>query len=75
MATRNRRSSKIAASFRLGRYPVTNRQFRDFFDDKGYETRQWWSEAGWAWLQKEGVTEPAWWRDPGGMARTSRWWG
>ena len=50
---------KIAAHFRLGRYPVTNRQFRDFLEDKGYETRQWWSEAGWAWRQEEGVTEPA----------------
>ena len=54
---------KIAASFRLGRYPVTNRQFQDFLEDKGYEKQQWWSDAGWAWLQKEGVTEPALWRD------------
>ena len=36
MATR-KRLIKIAAPFRLGRYPVTNRQFRDFLDDKGYE--------------------------------------
>jgi formylglycine-generating enzyme required for sulfatase activity len=53
----------IAAPFRLGRYPVTNSQFGEFLDDKGYETRQWWSKASWAWLQQEGVTEPALWRD------------
>ena len=54
---------KIAASFRLSRYPVTNRQFQDFLEEKGYEKQQWWSDAGWAWLQSEGVTEPALWRD------------
>ena len=49
--------------FRLGRYPVTNCQFQDFLEDGGYEKQQWWSDAGWAWLQSEGVTEPARWRD------------
>ena len=38
---------KIAAPFRLGRYPVTNRQFQDFLEDRGYEKQQWWSDAGW----------------------------
>ena len=54
---------KIAAPCRLGRYPVTNCQFQDFLEDRGYEKQQWWSEAGWAWLQEEGVTEPKLWRD------------
>ena len=54
---------EIEAPFRLGRYPVTNGQFQDFLEDKGYERQQWWSDPGWAWLQGEGVTEPAFWRE------------
>ena len=53
----------IEAPFRLGRYPVTNGQFRAFIDAGGYTNRDWWSEAGWAWRRAEGVTEPAYWRD------------
>ncbi|MGH6895935.1 MAG: SUMF1/EgtB/PvdO family nonheme iron enzyme [Geminicoccaceae bacterium] len=54
---------EIAAPFRLGRYPVTNSQYRAFVDDDGYGQRKCWSDAGWDWLRKEGVTEPRWWRD------------
>lgn len=54
---------EIEAPFLLGRYPVTNGQYRAFVDDDGYRDRQWWSYAGWAWRQESGVAEPAWWRD------------
>jgi formylglycine-generating enzyme required for sulfatase activity len=54
---------EIAQPFRLGRYPVTNGQYRAFMDDGGYGERKWWSEAGWAWRHKNGVTEPEYWRD------------
>ncbi|SUS08778.1 Sulphatase-modifying factor protein [Candidatus Defluviicoccus seviourii] len=54
---------EIEAPFRLGRYPVTNSQYRVFLEDGGYAKREYWSEAGWAWLQKNGVTEPEYWHD------------
>jgi formylglycine-generating enzyme required for sulfatase activity len=54
---------EIQAPFWLGCYPVTNSQYRAFVEDDGYRDRKWWSDAGWAWLQKEGVTEPALWHD------------
>ena len=54
---------EIEAPFWIGRYPVTNSQYQAFIDDGGYSERKWWSDAGWTWLQKEGVTEPAFWRD------------
>ena len=54
---------EIAAPFRIGRYPVTNGQYQAFVEDGGYSDRKWWSDAGWAWLQEEGVTEPSYWRD------------
>ncbi|MCP4696504.1 MAG: SUMF1/EgtB/PvdO family nonheme iron enzyme, partial [Gammaproteobacteria bacterium] len=43
--------SVLMPAFRISRHPVTNAQYRAFVDDKGYEDRQWWDEAGWAWRQ------------------------
>ena len=54
---------EIETPFLLGRYQVTNSQYRTFMDAGGYAKPEYWSEAGWAWLQKEGVTEPGTWRD------------
>jgi hypothetical protein len=53
----------IAAPFGIGRFPVTNGQYRAFIDDGGYGEKTWWSKAGWAWLQNERVKEPRFWRD------------
>lgn len=51
----------IEAPFLLGRYPVTNSQYRAFVDDGGYQVREWWSEAGWTWRKDENITEPWFW--------------
>ncbi len=73
MARRARRSRSRRRSC-IGRYPVTNSQYRAFLEDGGYSDRKWWSDAGWDWLQKArrspslaiGVTGA-------GTAPTSRW--
>ena len=49
---------EIEAPLSMGRYPVTNSQHQTFMDEGGYNEKKWWSDAGWAWLQNEGVTEP-----------------
>jgi hypothetical protein len=54
---------EIAEPFRIARYPVTNSQYQAFMEDGGYRDRQWWSEPGWAWLQKAGARERMSWRD------------
>ena len=54
---------EIKAPFLLGKYPVTNSQYRAFLEDGGYARREYWSDAGWAWRQKEEATEPTSWRD------------
>jgi formylglycine-generating enzyme required for sulfatase activity len=36
-------------TFYIARYPITNAQFALFVEDGGYNDRQWWTEAGWAW--------------------------
>ena len=44
----------------MGRYPVTNAQFRCFVDDPGgYQDNRWWTEAGLAWrTDRKGPSEP-----------------
>jgi formylglycine-generating enzyme required for sulfatase activity len=51
------------AGFWLARYPVTNAEYQLFIDDGGYESQQWWSEAGWQMRQKEAWTEPRFWKE------------
>lgn len=57
------RTVEIAAPFWIGRYPVTNQQFAAFIAADGYGDRRWWSDAGWAWRQKEQATAPDDWHD------------
>lgn len=45
----------------IDRYPVTSGQYRIFMEAGGYQNPQWWSKAGWKWLQTELVTQPLYW--------------
>ena len=40
------------APFRIDVDPVSNGDFLIFIGAGGYQTREYWSEAGWAWLQE-----------------------
>ncbi|MFM7831961.1 MAG: SUMF1/EgtB/PvdO family nonheme iron enzyme, partial [Planctomycetaceae bacterium] len=42
----------LAADFEIGRFPVTNAQYRRFVAAGGYQQREYWSEAGWAWREE-----------------------
>ena len=57
------RTVEIRQPFWIGRYPVTNRQFAAFIAAGGYGDRQWWSNEGRAWLEKEKAAEPVYWHD------------
>lgn len=48
----------LVSSYWLDRTEVTNAAYKAFMDSGGYTNRELWSEAGWAWLQKSGVTGP-----------------
>jgi len=59
-------------AFEIDKYMVSNRQFLDFVNAGGYETRNWWSDDGWNWKQSSGITHPVFWkkRDDAWFQRT-----
>lgn len=53
--------------FRIARAPVTNGEFALFVDDEGYLRREFWSDEGWGWREREGAEHPLYWyRGAGG---------
>jgi formylglycine-generating enzyme required for sulfatase activity len=62
--------AELGYDFRMGKYPVTNAQFRRFVDEDGYaEDRPWWTEEAvkdmeqWEW-NKEWRNGPRLWGNP-----------
>jgi iron(II)-dependent oxidoreductase len=45
--------------------PVTNAGFLEFMEAGGYSNRDFWSEAGWRWLQESQVESPKYWTRTG----------
>ncbi len=48
--------------FEISRTATTQGQFRDFVEDGGYRTREFWSQDGWEWLQSVNRNHPIYWR-------------
>lgn len=48
----------IRKDFQIGKYPVTNDQYRAFIEDGGYYNYQYWSEAGAAWVKDNNIRYP-----------------
>ena len=48
-------------AFRIDRAPVTNGEFAEFVEDRGYRNEKHWSEAGLAWREREDVRAPLYW--------------
>jgi iron(II)-dependent oxidoreductase len=42
-------------AFQIARLPVSNASWLSFSEDGGYERREWWSEAGWAWKLQQDI--------------------
>ncbi len=49
--------------FWIGRYPVTNGEYKQFIDAGGYHNPTWWNPTGWDWRSTHGITLPAGWND------------
>jgi iron(II)-dependent oxidoreductase len=58
--------------FRIARAPVTNGEFARFVEEGGYERREFWTDEGWAWREKESWSRPFYWRRDGAGAWTER---
>ncbi|MDJ0842378.1 MAG: SUMF1/EgtB/PvdO family nonheme iron enzyme [Acidobacteriota bacterium] len=56
---------RITESFWLGRHPVTNREFRRFWEAGGYKEQRFWTDESWDRLQSEGWDKPAYWDHAG----------
>ena len=50
------------ADFAAAKYLTSNGEFLAFVEDKGYETRQYWTEEGWSWRNFKQATIPLFWR-------------
>ncbi|CAN5280385.1 ergothioneine biosynthesis protein EgtB [soil metagenome] len=56
------RHQAILAPHALAHRPVTNGEWADFMADGGYGDARHWLSDGWAWVQREGVAAPLYWR-------------
>jgi iron(II)-dependent oxidoreductase len=59
-------------AFEIERAPVTNRRYREFVEDGGYDRRPLWSETGWELRTSEGWERPLYWTEDGGERRFDR---
>ncbi|HLG42698.1 MAG TPA: SUMF1/EgtB/PvdO family nonheme iron enzyme, partial [Planctomycetota bacterium] len=48
--------------FRMAKAATTCGELAAFTEDRGYERRELWSPAGWAWREKEDARHPVYWR-------------
>jgi formylglycine-generating enzyme required for sulfatase activity/predicted MPP superfamily phosphohydrolase/energy-coupling factor transporter ATP-binding protein EcfA2 len=49
--------------FMMGKYPVTNEEFKVFVDDGGYNNEEYWTKDGWKWKKEEKISVPRFWYD------------
>ena len=59
------RHERHLPAFEIDRLPVTNGDFAKFVEGGGYHRREWWSDAGWAWREAEGIELPLFWTADG----------
>ena len=55
------REVELKHGYAIGRYAVTNAEYRRFVDAGGYAERCWWTDEGWEWRLPGG--HPASWED------------
>jgi iron(II)-dependent oxidoreductase len=57
----------VVPSFAIARAAVTQGEFAEFVELKGYSRREFWSEPGWAWRESTSAEHPVYWkREAGG---------
>jgi iron(II)-dependent oxidoreductase len=54
-------------AFEIARAPVTNQQYLEFVQAKGYENSDYWDEDGWQWRNDRKLDHPVYWRQENGQ--------
>jgi formylglycine-generating enzyme required for sulfatase activity len=58
----------VLPSYWIAKYPITNKQYRQFIEAGGYTNQAYWTANGWAWIvaydEGRGRKKPYWWDDP-----------
>jgi iron(II)-dependent oxidoreductase len=62
-------------AFKMERFLTNNERYEHFVNEGGYERREFWSEEGWAWREREGWAHPLYWRRDGSGWRERRMFG
>ena len=60
------------ATFFIDAAPVDNAAWREFIDDRGYDRRSLWSDAGWRWRSEEEHHAPLFWNREASEGWTER---
>jgi iron(II)-dependent oxidoreductase len=65
-------------AFKIDRQLTTNAEYARFMAEGGYARREWWSEEGWQWRERENWTRPLYWTEDAGdnsdnNGGTDRW--
>jgi formylglycine-generating enzyme required for sulfatase activity len=55
--------------FMIGKYPVTNEEFKAFMSDDGYKKKEFWTTKSWEWLKEKNITEPRYWHEAAAYAK------
>jgi gamma-glutamyl hercynylcysteine S-oxide synthase len=59
-------------SFKLDRLLTTNAEYAAFIAEGGYRRREWWSDEGWEWREREDWQAPLYWQQDGEVWRARR---
>ena len=57
----DKKTATIEHDYWIGKYPVTNSQYKHFIDAGGYKIEKFWSTDGWKILQKKDWLVPKYW--------------
>jgi ergothioneine biosynthesis protein EgtB len=60
-------------AFAIGSHKVTNGEFLRFVREGGYNDRQFWSDADWAWIKEQNIVAPHLWFMRQDQGRPDQW--
>jgi ergothioneine biosynthesis protein EgtB len=53
-------------AFSIDQYEVTNREYLQFINAGGYETREFWMDSDWNWKTQQNISHPVFWNQVNG---------